>query len=96
MSVLIADREGDKVQVRETSAITQATRLKAPLLMAYGASDVRVPYEHGRKLNEALKSHNKDVEYIEYAGEGHGWQLLKTNLDFWTRAERLLGRTIGK
>ena len=96
MEVLIADRAKDKQQLRETSAITQAARLKAPLLLAYGGSDVRVPYDHGRQLRDALKPHNKDVEYVEYPSEGHGWRLVETNVDFWTRAEKLLARTIGK
>lgn len=96
MSILIADREKDREQVRETSAIAQAARLKAPLILAYGLADVRVPYDHGQKLRDALRPHNKNVEYIEYPGEGHGWRLLKTNLDFWSRAERLLDSTIGR
>jgi dipeptidyl aminopeptidase/acylaminoacyl peptidase len=96
MELLIADREKDKEQLRATSAITQAARLKAPLLLAYGGSDVRVPFDHGRQLRDALKPHNKDVEYVEYTSEGHGWRLVETNVDFWTRAEKLLARTIGK
>lgn len=96
MKVLIADPEKDKAQIRETSAITQASRLKAPLILAYGLSDVRVPYDHGQKLRDALKLHNKNVEYIEYAGEGHGWNLLKTNVDFWGKSEKFLERNLGK
>ncbi|HEX2541856.1 MAG TPA: prolyl oligopeptidase family serine peptidase [Caldimonas sp.] len=96
MTVLIGDRDKDKEQFRATSAIAQAARLKAPLLLAYGGADVRVPYDHGQKLHSALRPHNDKVEYIEYAVEGHGWWLLKTNLDFWTRAEKLLATTIGK
>lgn len=96
MEVLIADRDKDKEQLRATSAITQAARLKQPLLLAYGGSDVRVPFDHGRQLRDALKPHNKDVDYVEYTSEGHGWRLVETNVDFWTRAEKLLARTIGK
>jgi len=96
MKILIADPEKDKAQIRETSAITQASRLKAPLILAYGLSDVRVPYDHGQKLRDALKPYNKNIEYIEYAGEGHGWGLLKTNLDFWEKSEKFLDRNLGK
>ena len=96
LKLLVADQEKDKAQIRETSAITQASKLKAPLILAYGLSDVRVPYDHGQKLRDAIKPDNKNVEYIEYAGEGHGWRLLKTNIDFWTRAEGLLTKNIGK
>lgn len=96
LDVLVGDLSKDKEQLRATSAIHQAARLKQPLIIAYGLADVRVPYDHGQKLRDALKPHNKNVQYIEYAGEGHGWGLLETNIDFWTRAEKLLAETIGK
>lgn len=95
MPLMVADREKDAQQIRATSAVHQAARLKAPVILAYGREDVRVPYDHGQKLRDALKPHNKNVEYIEYPGEGHGWRLLETNIDFWTRAEKLLAQTIG-
>lgn len=93
---LAGDPSKDGQYMRANSAIAQAARLKQPLIIAYGLADVRVPYDHGQKLRDALKPHNKDVQYIEYAGEGHGWQLLNTHVDFWTRAEKLFESTIGK
>lgn len=93
--VLAGDLEKDREQLRATSAITQASRLKQPVILAYGLADVRVPYDHGQKLRDALRPHNKKVEYIEYAGEGHGWRKLETNTDFWSRAEKLLESSIG-
>lgn len=90
------DREADKAQLQSTSAITQAARLKSPLILAYGREDERVPYEHGQRLMAAVKDHNKRVEYLEYPGEGHGWRLLSTNVDFWGRVEKFLAEHIGK
>lgn len=95
MPILAADPDKDREQIKATSAIEQAARLKAPLIIAYGREDVRVPFEHGTRLRDALKPHNSQVQYIEYPGEGHGWRLLETNRDFWTRAEKLLRDTIG-
>jgi dipeptidyl aminopeptidase/acylaminoacyl peptidase len=96
LEVLVGDPKKDKAQLTATSAIAQAARLKAPLILAYGLVDVRVPYDHGRQLRDALKPHNPQLDYVEYAGEGHGWRQLETNIDFWTRAEKLLTNTIGK
>jgi dipeptidyl aminopeptidase/acylaminoacyl peptidase len=90
------DPDADKAQLEATSAVAQASRLKAPLILAYGLEDVRVPYDHGRKLMSRLKAHNDKVDYIEYGGEGHGWHMLQTNLDFWGRVERFLAEHIGK
>jgi hypothetical protein len=27
---------------------------------------------------------------VVYPDEGHGWRMLETNVDFWTRVEKLL------
>lgn len=34
------------------------------------------------------------VEWVLYPDERHGWSRVKTNIDFGTRAERLLARTL--
>lgn len=49
----------------------------------------------GRALRDAVSKTNRDVEWVVYQEEGHGWALPKNNIDFWTRAEKLLQRSIG-
>jgi len=78
------------------SPIQQAARIKAPLLLAYGDVDRRVPMFHGRKFLDAVKPGNSQVEWIEYQDEGHGWQLPANRVDFWSRVEKFLDRHIGK
>jgi dipeptidyl aminopeptidase/acylaminoacyl peptidase len=95
MPDLIGDRVKDAAQLKATSPIEQAARIKAPLLLAYGGVDRRVPMYHGRKFLDAVKPHNKQVEWIEYVDEGHGWQLPKNRVDFWGRVEKFLDRNIG-
>ncbi|MGL4575398.1 MAG: S9 family peptidase [Burkholderiaceae bacterium] len=95
MPVLVGDREKDRAQILATSAVEQAARLKAPLILAYGTADVRVPYDHGKRLVSRVKEHNPFVEYVEYAGEGHGWRKLETNVQFWTKVEQFLEKHIG-
>ncbi|WP_395408504.1 hypothetical protein ACHMW6_01870 [Pseudoduganella sp. UC29_106] len=34
---------------------------------------MRVPLVHGTKFRDAVKVTNKDVEWVEYSEEGHGW-----------------------
>jgi len=92
----IGDRDKDAAQLATTSPIEQAARLKAPLILAYGGADNRVPIVHGTKFYSAVKAHNPNVEWIEYVNEGHGWRNTKTNIDFWTRVEAFLGKHIGK
>jgi dipeptidyl aminopeptidase/acylaminoacyl peptidase len=96
MPVLIGDQVADAEQLKATSPLLQAARIKQPLLLAYGGADRRVPINHGLKLYDAVKAGNPNVEWIEYAEEGHGWHLPKNRIDFWGRVERFLDKNIGK
>ncbi|MFG6414131.1 alpha/beta hydrolase family protein [Roseateles sp. DC23W] len=89
---LIGDAKKDAAQLIEVSPVHQASRIKAPLLLAYGADDVRVPKDHGRRLRDAMTKAGNPPEYVEYENEGHGWQQMSTRLDFARRVESFLGR----
>ncbi|MBI3713058.1 MAG: S9 family peptidase [Burkholderiales bacterium] len=95
MPSLIGDQITDAAQLKATSPLEQAARLKSPLILAYGAADRRVPLVHGTKLYDAIKDHNKQVEWIVYKDEAHGWRRLDNNIDFWTRVEKFLETNIG-
>jgi dipeptidyl aminopeptidase/acylaminoacyl peptidase len=95
MPDLIGDKVKDAAQLKATSPIEQAARIKAPLLLAYGGVDQRVPMYHGRKFLDAVKPHNKQVEWIDYPNEGHGWRLPQNRIDFWSRVEKFLDKNIG-
>ena len=95
MPLMIGDPSKDAAQLNATSPLKRAASIKQPVLMAYGELDFRVPLPHGTKMRDALKSAgNSNVEWVEYAGEGHGWNLLKNNVDFWTRVENFLGKNL--
>jgi dipeptidyl aminopeptidase/acylaminoacyl peptidase len=95
MPALIGDQVKDAEQLKATSPLQQAARIKQPLLMAYGGADLRVPLTHGTKFYNAVKQTNPKVEWVEYADEGHGWSLPKTRIDFWSRVEKFLDKNIG-
>jgi len=92
MPVLVGDREKDAEQLRNTSPLQLAAKIKQPLLMAYGGADRRVPIDHGRKLHSALSGSNPNVEWVVYPDEGHGWLLEKNRFDFYGRVERFLAK----
>ena len=92
LPVLVGDREKDATQFAATSPLRLAAQLKQPLLMAYGGLDETVTIDHGTKMRNALRPHNPNVEWIEYADEGHGWMLEANRIDFWSRVERFLDR----
>ncbi len=95
MPELVGDQVKDAAQLKATSPIQQAAHIKSPLLLAYGGSDRRVPIYHGRKFLEAIKPYNKQVEWIEYEDEGHGWRLPANRIDFWGKVEKFLDKNIG-
>ncbi len=96
MPDLVGDQVKDAAQLKATSPVQQAARINRPLMLAYGGVDRRVPIEHGRKFYEAVKSTNKEVEWIVYQDEGHGWSLPANRIDFWSRVEKFLHTHIGK
>ncbi|MBO9686586.1 MAG: S9 family peptidase [Mitsuaria chitosanitabida] len=96
MKSLVGDQVADAEQFRRTSPVKRAAELKQPLLLAYGGSDVRVPLKHGTAFRSAVEAGgNKNVDWVVYPDEGHGWRQLANNEDFWGRVERLLAKTIG-
>ena len=92
MPLLIGDQVIDAQQLKDTSPLEQAAKVRRPLLMAYGAADRRVPIKHGTDFRDAVIRTNKDVEWMVYPEEGHGWRMLETQVDFWTRVEKFLDR----
>jgi len=95
MPDLIGDPEKDAAQLKATSPVEQAARINRPLLLAYGGADKRVPLIHGTRFRDAVRATNKDVEWVEYPEEGHGWALPKNRIDFWARVEKFLDKNIG-
>jgi len=96
MPEMIGDQVKDAAQLKATSPIEQAARIRQPLLLAYGGADVRVPIDHGTKFYSAVKRTNPNVEWVEYPEEGHGFYLPKNSIDFWSRVEKFLDKNIGK
>lgn len=95
LPTLIGDPVADAAMLSAHSPLQQAARIKAPVLLAYGVQDRRVPIEHGYRMRAALESAGNAPVWLEYDGEGHGWQRLETKLDFWNNVERFLSKHLG-
>nr|WP_283254458.1 prolyl oligopeptidase family serine peptidase [Ramlibacter paludis] len=96
MPELVGDQTKDAEQLKTTSPLVQAASIKQPLLLAHGGADRRVPIIHGTRIRDAVKKTNPNVEWVEYLEEGHGWWLVSTRVDFWTRVENFLQKNIGE
>lgn len=84
------DNAEDRTRFEATSPVRLAARFKAPVLHGYGFNDPRVPIEHLKVIERALKSNDKRTESVVYNNEGHGWRNPENRLDWYRRVDKFL------
>jgi acetyl esterase/lipase len=89
---MVGDTDQDREMLLAASPLAQAARIQAPLLLAMGEADLRVPLAHGERLRAALRAAGRPPEWVSYENEGHSWRLQATRLDFARRLERFLAQ----
>jgi len=94
MQTLVGDPKADAAQLAEFSPLRRAAELKQPLLIAHGSEDRRVPVVHATRFRSAVAEKNRNVEWISYPNEGHGWRNEATTIDFWKRVEAFLAKNL--
>ena len=95
MNILMGGAGRDKQAFDQVSPLKNAARITAPVLLAHGEWDRRVPIAHGRKMHKALKDANKEVEWMILEKEGHGIYHEDNREKFYGALFKLLERTIG-
>ncbi len=83
---------GDADSLRAVSPLLRAAEIKAPLLLAYGKLDRRVPLAHGERLRDAMRAAGHEPEWLVYEDEGHGWRTMANQIDFARRVEAFLAQ----
>ncbi|SMF43502.1 Dipeptidyl aminopeptidase/acylaminoacyl peptidase [Alteromonadaceae bacterium Bs31] len=58
-------------ELKQISPVNYAEKIKAPVLLIHGELDRQVEIEHSYQMRDALKQANKNVTFIEQAGEDH-------------------------
>lgn len=64
--------EHDRDFLTEISPIHHVDRIAAPLFVAHGANDPRVPVGEAEQIVASLRERSRPVEYQRYEDEGHG------------------------
>ncbi len=90
MPEMIGDAKGDAALLESHSPVRLASQIKAPVLLAFGEADLRVPLAHGKRMREALIEAGNEPQWVSYPGEGHGFSLLQNRVDFARRVEQFL------
>ena len=80
---------------RRLSPLYEVDRIQVPMIAGAGANDVRARVEHIDRFVAALRAAKRDVTYIVYPDEGHGFARAENNLDFYGRVEEFLSRCAG-
>ena len=66
------DPEKDRPMMRHLSPIHRLHRGMPPTLVIHGAMDANVPVSEAHQLVSELRRVGVEVDYVEFAGEGHG------------------------
>jgi dipeptidyl aminopeptidase/acylaminoacyl peptidase len=80
---------------RRISPLYHIDKLRAPLLVAHGSNDPRVPIAQADAVVKALRVKGREVTYIVYPDEGHGTVRPENTLDLAGRTEEFLARCLG-
>jgi dipeptidyl aminopeptidase/acylaminoacyl peptidase len=96
-TVAVGDGTRDREQFMRTSPSKNVDKIKAPILLAMGSDDRRVPIIHADEFVKSMQAAGRGdlVEYVVYKGEGHGFNKDANVLDHFRRLERFLAKHIG-
>ena len=88
----IGDPKTERARFHRVNPLDNADKVGVPILLAYGASDRRVPLAHGTDFRAALDRAGKPYEWVVYADEGHGFNKDENLFDFYGRVDRFLAK----
>lgn len=67
-------------------------KLIAPVLIAHGKKDVRVPIEHAEALRDAMDKHGKSYEWFVKDTETHGFYDERNRTEYYEKVAGFLAK----
>jgi len=89
------DADHDEAWNRKISPLYHVDAIRAPLLIGQGKNDPRVTMANTEALVAALRKAKREVTYVVYPDEGHGFARPENQFDFYGRAEEFLAKHLG-
>lgn len=89
------DFDHDEGLNRKVSPLYHVDKIRAPLLIGQGKNDPRVTIANSDGMVAALRKAKREVIYVVYPDEGHGFARPENNLDFYGRVEEFLAKNLG-
>lgn len=81
----------DEAQLRDFSPVHRVSLLKAPVFIAHGKKDRRVPIEQAEALREQLDKHNKQYQWFIRSTEAHGFYDEENRTEYFEAVATFLG-----
>jgi dipeptidyl aminopeptidase/acylaminoacyl peptidase len=78
--------------MRQYSPVHNVAKLQAPVLIAHGEKDVRVPIEHAEALRDAMDKHNKPYEWFVKETESHGFYDEQNRSEYYQQVVEFLAK----
>jgi dipeptidyl aminopeptidase/acylaminoacyl peptidase len=91
----MGDRRGDRDHLREISPANFADRVRAPVLLMHGKEDRTVPIWQSQLMRDRLLAAGRDVRFIEFEHEFHGFQYEENQAREFREIESFLAQHIG-
>jgi dipeptidyl aminopeptidase/acylaminoacyl peptidase len=91
----VGDPEKDPQLNHAISPLFHVADIRAPLLIGQGKNDPRVTIANADAMVKALRAAHREVVYVVYPDEGHGFARPENNLDFYGRVEGFLAGHLG-
>ena len=91
-SFLESQHGTDVELMKRYSPVHNVDKLKAPVLIAHGEKDVRVPIEHAEALREAMDKHGKSYEWYVKDTETHGFYGEQNRIEFYQKVSQYLAK----
>jgi len=85
----------DDAALDKLSPVKLAASIKAPVFLAHGRVDRRVPIVHAESMKSALEKAGQSVEYLAVSGEGHGFYKPANNLILYRKQLEFFAKHIG-
>ena len=89
------DFDHDEALNRKVSPLYHVDKIRAPLLIGQGKNDPRVAIATSDAMVAALRKAKREVVYVVYSDEGHGFERPENNFDFYGRVEEFLAKHLG-
>jgi dipeptidyl aminopeptidase/acylaminoacyl peptidase len=88
-------KEADRADMVEKSPLSHIDRIERPLLAFQSVNDVRIKREQFDRLVAAMRKAGKQVEPVEFKGEGHSLRIAEAGFQYYRDTERFLARHLG-